>query len=187
MWRFFGRESQKGNRGEDIPEPNEGPPDSTRPHGLCPRCGKQSSLESLGRLPLSFETILAAAPGRDMEPTDDPLDQVTVLRCRNCRQGTAVVEEKWVGDQLRPHRRADDVRGPRRAVHRRAVWCPPRGRSAGWPDLGLCARLSVLDHPSREVTRSQPADRGAKDSCRADARFQALLRRMNLPDTAADR
>jgi hypothetical protein len=98
MWWVFGKRSVKGGRGEDLPEPNEGPPDSARPQGLCPRCGKQSSFENLGQLPLSFETILRALPGRDMEPADDPLDRVASLRCRNCHQATAVIEEKWVGE-----------------------------------------------------------------------------------------
>ncbi|MDO9067535.1 MAG: DUF4145 domain-containing protein [Deltaproteobacteria bacterium] len=99
MWPFLDKRGKKGDRGEDLPEPNDGPPDSTRPQGLCPRCGKQSSFESLGHLPLSFETIMRALPGRDMEPTDDPLDRVASLRCRNCRQATAVIEEKWVGEK----------------------------------------------------------------------------------------
>lgn len=32
-----------GKGGEILPEPHEGLPDSSRPSGLCPRCGKQSS------------------------------------------------------------------------------------------------------------------------------------------------
>jgi len=39
---FFKDKTRKGKRGEDLPELHEGLPDSHRPSGLCPPCGKQS-------------------------------------------------------------------------------------------------------------------------------------------------
>jgi hypothetical protein len=100
MWHPFKKPSIQGSRGEDLPEANTGNPDSSRPQGLCPRCEKQSSFEILGALPISFTQIMLAGE-RGFEPQLDALDQVSVLRCRNCGQGVAVVEEKRIGDK--PH------------------------------------------------------------------------------------
>ncbi len=50
------KEPRRGRRDEPLPEPNEGLPDSHRPSGLCPRCGKQSSFEVAGSLPVSFDS-----------------------------------------------------------------------------------------------------------------------------------
>lgn len=94
--RLFGKEPPKGDRGELLPEPNDGPPDSDRPSGLCPRCGKQSSFEVIGSLPISFSGSYMEGPGGNRTP--DALDQVSALLCRHCRQGVAVIEEKYVGE-----------------------------------------------------------------------------------------
>lgn len=98
MWSLFKKRGIQGSRGEDLPEPNTGNPDSTRPQGLCPRCEKQSSFEIIGSLPLSFKEIMLAGGG-GLRPEQEALDQISVLRCRNCGQGVAVVEEKWIGDK----------------------------------------------------------------------------------------
>lgn len=50
------KESRKGKREEPFPESNEGLPDSHRPSGLCPRCGKQSIFEIFGSLPVTFDS-----------------------------------------------------------------------------------------------------------------------------------
>lgn len=47
---------RKGRRDEVLPPENEGLPDSHRPSGLCPRCGKQSSFDIAGSLPVTDET-----------------------------------------------------------------------------------------------------------------------------------
>jgi len=86
-----------GNRVEALPEPHDGLPDSSRQSGLCPRCGKQSSFQVLGSLPVTYDgTVFVANPDGSREQV--VLDQVTSLMCRHCNQGVAVVEEKWVGD-----------------------------------------------------------------------------------------
>lgn len=97
---LFGKDEPKrrGLRGEVLPQENEGLPDSHRPSGLCPRCGKQSSFEIAGHLPvtLDYETF---SVGRDGSHQHDWNDRVTSLICRHCRQGVVVVEEQWIGDQ----------------------------------------------------------------------------------------
>ena len=84
-----------GVRGETIQEPHEGLPDSYKPSGLCPRCGKQSSFVIMGHMPITL-------PDHYQKISDineiDYLDRVSVLLCRHCRQGTAVIEERWTGD-----------------------------------------------------------------------------------------
>lgn len=95
-----GKPKRKGPQGEILPEENEGLPDSHLPSGLCPRCGKQSSFENVGSLPVTFdyETYLQ---GRDGTHRHEQLNRVTSLICRHCRQGVVVVEEQWIGDQPR--------------------------------------------------------------------------------------
>lgn len=94
------KSKRKGERGEILPEENEGLPDSHRPSGLCPRCGKQSSFEIAGSLPVTFdyETYLQ---GRDGSVSHMEMDRVSSLICRHCRQGVVVVEEQWIGDEAR--------------------------------------------------------------------------------------
>lgn len=65
-------------RDEVLPLQHEGAPDSYRPSGLCPRCGKQSSFESAGSLPVTFDhEVYAAGPGGSREPL--LIDRVTSL------------------------------------------------------------------------------------------------------------
>lgn len=99
------REPNKGKRGELLPESNEEAPDSHRPQGLCPRCGKQSSFEILGSYPVTFDygSYFQDAAGNIGH---DEMDRVTALNCRNCRQGVVVVEEQWVGEAPRGKQKA---------------------------------------------------------------------------------
>jgi hypothetical protein len=98
MFRRFDTEpKRKGQRDEILPRENDGAPDSHRPSGLCPRCGKQSSFEIAGSLPatIDYETY---AIGSNSEQQYDLIDRVTSLICRHCKQGVVVVEEQWVGE-----------------------------------------------------------------------------------------
>lgn len=88
----------KGERNEDLPLTHDGLPDSYRPNGLCPRCGKQSSFENIGELPVTFSAgIVQPSGGGKAYP--DYSDKVTCMVCRHCKQGVVVVEEKWIGEQ----------------------------------------------------------------------------------------
>lgn len=93
---FFKQEKKIGGRGEPLPVENDGPPDTYRPYGLCPRCGKQSSFQILGFIPVTFDGgYILERDGRQI-PTH--IDQVSSLICRSCGQGVVVVEEQWVGE-----------------------------------------------------------------------------------------
>ena len=97
----------KGPRGESLPKPNEGLPDSYRPSGLCPRCGKQSSFESVGSIPVTFEH---GRPQKyDVAASAHEIDRVSTLVCRHCQQGIVVIEEQWVGEQPMAKQKAGGV------------------------------------------------------------------------------
>lgn len=98
MFNFFSnKKSIKGSRNEDLPEQNDGFPDSTTPHGLCPRCNKQSSFGSLGVLPATFSPGWLLKPDGTREPVFH--DRVVSLLCRNCNQPIVVIEEEFVGEK----------------------------------------------------------------------------------------
>ncbi|MBK7894688.1 MAG: DUF4145 domain-containing protein [Anaerolineaceae bacterium] len=94
---FNDEPKRKGQRDEVLPPENDGAPDSNKPSGLCPRCGKQSSFEIAGSLPATFdyETYARKPNG---ERHYDLIDRATSLICRHCKQGTIVIEEQWVGE-----------------------------------------------------------------------------------------
>jgi hypothetical protein len=95
---FFGnKKTEKGQRNEDLPETNEGYPDSEMPYGLCPRCNKQSSFDLLGALPATLSSNIRISQMIDNKP--DSNDRVVSLLCRNCNQPVIVLEEKFVGDK----------------------------------------------------------------------------------------
>ncbi|MDF2819897.1 MAG: hypothetical protein K0R15_338 [Clostridiales bacterium] len=87
----------KGERNEDLPLTHEGLPDSYRPNGLCPRCGKQSSFESMGELPVTFSSGMVH-PSDGRKPYRSYSDRVTCMVCRHCNQGVVVIEEEWIGE-----------------------------------------------------------------------------------------
>jgi Domain of unknown function (DUF4145) len=87
----------QGKIGEPLPEAHDGPPDSSRPGGLCPRCNKQSSFEITGHLPITYDGGMAHPPQGNAYLTFD--EQATGFVCRHCRQGFVVIESQWVGDQ----------------------------------------------------------------------------------------
>lgn len=110
--------TRKGPRGEVLPEANDGPPDSHRPSGLCPRCGKQSSFDSMPPLPVTFDFETAVA-NYDGSYEHTPVERVSVLFCRHCRQGTVVVEEQFVGEH-----RAVERKGGGSVSYRGFHWWP---------------------------------------------------------------
>lgn len=93
MGIFRGTKRSVGQMGEKLPEKHEGLPDSALPHGLCPRCQKQSSFEVGGAQPVTFDPD-SYSVGRGEQPTPAVKDRASILYCRNCRQGIVVVEEE---------------------------------------------------------------------------------------------
>lgn len=93
---FRGKKSETGIRQEVLPESNQEFPDSHRPHGLCPRCNKQSSFDNLGFLPATFDDVYTVSQSGSREPV--LMDRVTCLNCRNCLQPTIVFEEQFTGN-----------------------------------------------------------------------------------------
>ena len=81
-----------------MPEPNEGSPDSYRPSGMCPRCGKQSSFDIIGSLPVTFDGRYSIRVA-DTKQQRTHNEQCSVLICRHCLQGTTVIEEQWIGEK----------------------------------------------------------------------------------------
>lgn len=95
---MFGRKkTAAGPRGEPMPQPNEGPPDSDRPSGSCPRCGKQSSFEHIHSLPLTFDGGHIVGHGGEANQRTFT-ERITLLICRHCTQGVLVLEEQWIGE-----------------------------------------------------------------------------------------
>jgi len=110
------KEPREGKREEPLPEPNEGLPDSYRPSGLCPRCGKQSSFEVAGSLPVTFDSSYLY-DGERYEAS--LIDRVSSLICRHCKQGVVVIEEEWVGEAPKKRQKSGGV-----ISHRGIHWWP---------------------------------------------------------------
>lgn len=88
----------KGDRNEDLPLTHDGLPDSYRPNGLCPRCGKQSSFEIIGELPVTFSGGFVYSSGNG-KAYPSYSDKATCMVCRHCKQGVVVIEEEWIDEQ----------------------------------------------------------------------------------------
>jgi hypothetical protein len=73
----------------------------------------------LGSLPLTFGSSYAINRDGTQEP--DVLDQVTSFLCSGCRQATAVVEEKWIGD----HAAREGINSGGIVSFRGIFWWPP--------------------------------------------------------------
>jgi hypothetical protein len=157
---------EKGPRGEPLPERNDGPPDSGRPSGLCPRCEKQSSFEILGSVPLTFDGGHIVNPHGPTTPTYS--ERSTVLFCRHCKQGVAVLEEEWVGD----HPKREGLKGGGTISWRGFHW---------WPPVGI-ALHSVVPEQIREAFHEAALALGA--NC---PRASAVMARRTLEAIAADR
>jgi Domain of unknown function (DUF4145) len=123
---MFGKKHSVGKMGEKLPEKHEGLPDSTHPYGLCPRCQKQSSFDVVSTQAITFDSEIFSV-SRGGEATPYHIDQVSVLYCRNCRQGIVVVEEQLVeGRSWREPRTAGGAMGGAitwRGIH----WWPAAG------------------------------------------------------------
>lgn len=118
---FFGRnKTATGARGEPMPHENDGPPDSEKPSGLCPRCEKQSSFEYVNSLPLTFDGGYIVERSGANQPTFN--ERITSLVCRHCNQGVLVLEEQWIGEH-----RAKERKGGGNVTWRGFHWWPLAG------------------------------------------------------------
>lgn len=100
------------------PEPNpDTPPDSADSTGICPRCGRNSNFRGVSApIPLTFTGLQVV--NRDGTTERDPAERVNALFCMGCGQGTAVIEEKWVG-------RREGIGGGGTIRWRGIHWWPP--------------------------------------------------------------
>lgn len=73
-----------------TPDPDSAP-DSYDPTGMCPRCGRHSNFEHANTFPLIVERTQA---DWSSVPAYVVVEDVTVLRCRACGEGTAVIEQR---------------------------------------------------------------------------------------------
>lgn len=106
--RFNSEPKRKGQRDEILPQENDGAPDSNRPSGLCPRCGKQSSFEIAGSLPATID-YEGYSVDRNGDRQYDLIDRATSLICRHCKQGVIVIEEQWIGESPKNKQKAGGV------------------------------------------------------------------------------
>jgi len=193
MFKFGKAESKrKGPRNEVLPQENDGLPDSYRPSGLCPRCGKQSSFDITGYLPVTYdyETSIVERSGTR---THDQLDRVASFICRHCNQGTVVVEEQWIGDEPKARNKSGGVISYR-GIH----WWPiPEARlSPDIPDeisgaffeavttlMAKCPRASAV--MTRRTLEAITVDKGETKGTLAD-RLDTMGANGILPPTLSD-
>ena len=186
-----GKTTARGKRGEVVPEPHDGLPDSEGPSGLCPRCMKRSSFESLGSIPVTFEKdVISHHP--DGQISNPHVEQATVLLCRHCRHGIVVVEEEYVGGVHHSQSRGGSVTW--RGIH----WWPLPGAMIS-PDVPV--RIGhAFDESVRAASAGRPRasavmacrtleaiadERGATDSTLA-ARLQSLTSTGKLHPSLTD-
>lgn len=77
-------------------------PDSSDPGGPCPRCGRVSSFDLIGTVPVTFDggqvALRSAGDGRTWS------EQATVLQCSGCHDRIVVIEEELVNGLRRNER-----------------------------------------------------------------------------------
>lgn len=192
MLEWFRSKKPVGSRGDVLPEPNEGLPDSHRPQGLCPRCGKQSGFSSLGSMPVTFD-YGSYVQERDGSVTHQETDRVTVLRCLNCQHGVVVVEEQWVGEKPRREQMAGGVISWR-GLH----WWPlpettlssdtPTTIASAFGEAATCLAAGAPRACAVMAGRTLEAitaDKGETDGTLAH-RLRRLREKSTLPPTLAD-
>jgi Domain of unknown function (DUF4145) len=114
----------RGPEYQPPPPDRDSPPDSRDPGGPCPRCGRTSTFEVLGFLPLTFDKAFRAV-NRDGTTELQLSERVIVLQCRGCDQCTAVVEERYVGTR----RAVEEIPTGGTINYRGVFWYPPAGVS----------------------------------------------------------
>jgi len=165
---MFGRKNTTGKRGEPMPENHDRPPDSSTPAGLCPRCEKQSSFEYVKSLPLTFDGGYTL-PDQHADRYERTFNErATVLICRNCHQGIAVLEEQWIGE----HRSIDGVGSGGTESWRGFHW---------WPIVGASMHRAV---PPQIAGAFEEAVLALSANC---SRAAAVMARRTLEAIATDK
>jgi hypothetical protein len=175
-----------------MPESQDGPPDSMRPAGLCPRCEKQSSFDLVGSMALTFDGGYIIGRGEPNELTCS--DRTTVLVCRHCHQGVVVLEEQWVGEH-----RAVERQGGGAITWRGFHWWPLVGSSlhksiparinGAFQEAVLCLSANcprAAAVMARRTLEGIADDKGEKSGTLAQ-RLSALATKGVLPPTLGQR
>lgn len=186
---MFGK--SKGKRGEPVPVPHDGPPDSEHLSGQCPRCERLSSFELTGTSPLTFDG--GHSVDRDGSHSRTYNERSSVLVCRHCRQGVAVLEEQFIGGVSVKERMVGGE-----VTWRGFHWWPLAGTSSHPsvpPSIASalneavvalsanCPRASVV--MARRTLEAIADEKGAKDGTLAQ-RLKKLNEGGLLPETLAD-
>jgi hypothetical protein len=106
------------------PKPVDSLPDSTEPHGLCPRCGRISNFSLIANTPVSYTNTVTEHGVADWD------QQVSTLQCQGCHQNTVVVEDEYVGG-VRRRDGGNSGTGQWRGIH----WWPMPGMQPGHRDV----------------------------------------------------
>lgn len=186
---MFGK--SRGKHGELVPEPHDGPPDSERRSGLCPRCDRLSSFDLLGSLPLTFDGNYSVDTNGSQHPTYN--EQATVLVCRHCRQGVCVLEEEFVGGASSKSGRGGGAitwRGfhwwPLSGAKTHPAVPPPISAALGEAVVALsanCPRASAV--MARRTLEAVAFDKGETDGVLA-VRLKRMAERGLLHESLAD-
>lgn len=111
------------------PKPDSSLPDSTDPHGPCPRCGRLSNFTLVGQAPVTYDdSTYAVLP--DGQPERQYDEQMTILECQGCRQNVVVIEEQYVGG-VRKRLGGNSGVMQWRGIH----WWPTPGMRPADPDI----------------------------------------------------
>jgi len=160
---------------------------------LCPRCGNIAAFGPTGSNIITWNySLYSQRSGGARVP--DYFDRVIVLKCQHCKQGVAVVEEKWVGDH--PARHGLGSGGD--VTHRGIMWWPPPdyGLSEDVPDaiadvyleslrahMAGCYRAAAV--MARRTLEAVTADQGESDGRLVD-RLERMAAGHKLLPTLAD-
>lgn len=104
-------------------------PDSTEPHGPCPRCGRLSNFTVMGNAPVTYDDSRCLIDQAGQRSRDCDV-RLSVLECHGCHQNTVVIEEKYVGGVRHGSGGRSGVE-QWRGIH----WWPTPGMQPSDPDI----------------------------------------------------
>jgi hypothetical protein len=91
--------AERTNLNKTTPKPEGSPPDSTEPHGICPRCSRHSNFTHQGDAPLTYTSGYWQDMNGRAQRTHD--QRLSILECQGCRDNVLVVEDEYVGGVAR--------------------------------------------------------------------------------------